>query len=317
MRCRRKPVTPTNATALTNLPGYYGKARGFFAPKPISRQKYKKGHTIAGRRKFSTCFQHLACLAFEFNPNFRQKSKSSRANSQRFKGIPMAQKTNYQRIGQMIEGFCQRYSIPLEFFHDIINDQKVLPMLRGKGLEYSAYLAISQELDSNEWTVHKLNSNPQPGSPDKDISVIHRRTGIELGIESKSAVRGSMSSGARAKLHKGQPHFKVKCHRSRSSIKLADTSNDRYRADAFDVLVTTPSNGLFQGNTIGEALEILDDKVLLDILYQHYQASSASDLLKAAGNDWRFVIPSEIADNEGFIERTPYVLLKQDPLGNR
>jgi len=221
-------------------------------------------------------------------------------------------KSNYQQIGEQIESYCRKYSIPFESFLEILNDQKVLPMLRGKGMEYNAYLAIKSVLDPNEWTVHKLNPNPQPGAPDQDISVIHRRSGIRLGIESKSAVRGSMTSGARARRYRGVPHFKVKSHRSRSNIQLAGTSNDRYRADAFDVIVTTPSNALFQGATIGDTLELLDDPELINVLYKHYGASNDEEMLKAADNDWRFVLPTEIADASGFIPRTPYVLLVND-----
>ncbi len=219
---------------------------------------------------------------------------------------------DYEALGQQIDAYCKKYSIPSTYFLEIINDQKVVPMLRGKGMEYNAYLVINQMLDSSQWTVHKLNPNPQPGSPDQDSSVIHRRTNIRLGIESKSAVRGSMTAGARARLLRQIPHFKVKCHRSRSNIELAGTSNDRYRADAFDIIVTTPANALFKVGTIGDSLEMIDDQALMKILYTYYNVSSEEKLLKTADNDWRFVLPATIADKDGFVPRTPYVRLEND-----
>lgn len=188
-------------------------------------------------------------------------------------------KPDYQSIGQQIEAYCRKYSIPLEHFSEILNNQKVLPMLRGKGMEYNAFIAVNKVLDSNEWTVHKLNSNAQPRTTEQDISVIHRRSGISLGIESKSAVRGSMTTGGRARLHRGLSHFKVKCHRSRSNIRLAGSSNDRYRVDAFDVIVTTPYNALFKGATIDDNLELLDAPALIKALYSHYGMSTGEGLL--------------------------------------
>jgi len=224
----------------------------------------------------------------------------------------MQNKLDIQTLGQRLVDYCHQYSIPLEFFFEIINDQKVLPMLRGKGMEYLAFLLLQQHLNPSEWIIQKLNLSPQPGSPDQDIGITHRRTGRILTAESKSAVRGSMSSGIRARDHK-IPHFKVKCHRSRSNIKLAGTSNDRYSVDAFDILLSNPSNALYAGKTIGEELELLADPQLIEIAFAHYGVATTQELIEAANNDWRFVFPSEIADQGGFIPRTPVVFLANDP----
>ena len=209
---------------------------------------------------------------------------------------------DFQSLGERLADYCRRYSIPLDYVFEILNDQKVVPMLRGKGMEYNAFLLLQQRLNLMEWTVQKLNLSAQPGRPDQDIGITHRRTGTILIVESKSAVRNSMKSGERSRLHK-VPHFKVKCHRSRSNIKLASTSNDRYRSDEFDVLITNPSNALFAGGTIGEELELVSDPTLLDILHNHYNTRSGEELIEAVGEDWRFAMPSEIADADGFIPR--------------
>ena len=120
-------------------------------------------------------------------------------------------------------------------------------MLRGKAAEYDAVYILQQTLSSQEWTVNKLNLNPQPGTKDQDIGVRHRRTGIELIIETKSAVRGSMRSGARSKNHI-TPYYSVKRHRSRTNKDRV--YNDQYLADDFDVLVATPANAIIKGKTV-------------------------------------------------------------------
>jgi hypothetical protein len=183
-------------------------------------------------------------------------------------------------------------------------------MIRGKAMEYNAFFLLNSTLPHTAWSIQKLNLNAQTGNHDKDISITHRRTGIILKVESKSAVRGSISDGKRAKIIK-EPHFIVKCHRSRSNIKLADTLNDQYSVDTFDVIITNLSNAIIQGNTVGENLEIIYNKHLKAMLFDFYKISTEEDLLVAAENDWRFCIPKDIAEN-GYIPRTPYVKLSGD-----
>ena len=73
----------------------------------------------------------------------------------------------------------------MEYVFDILNDQKVVPMIRGKATEYNAFIVIEQHLSKSEWSVQKLNLNAQTNSGDEDISITHRRTGIVLKVESK------------------------------------------------------------------------------------------------------------------------------------
>lgn len=216
-----------------------------------------------------------------------------------------------QEFGKKIMEFCNKYDIPFDFLFEILEDQKVIPMIRGKAMEYNAFLLLDKILPKSVWSVQKLNLNPQPGVYDEDTSVTHRRSGVILKVESKSAVRGSMNDGSRTRIL-DCPHFKVKCHRSRSNIKLAETSNDRYALGCFDIILTTPLNAIYQGNTIGETLEIINDIKLKEMLYEHYSVNSDEELIKACSADWRYCIPEDIAEN-GFIPRTPYVKLTNDP----
>lgn len=183
-----------------------------------------------------------------------------------------------QEFGKRIMNFCNKYYIPCDFLFEILEDQKVIPMIRGKAMEYNAFLLLDKILPKSVWSVQKLNLNPQPGVYDEDTSVTHRR----------------------------------KCHRSRSNIKLVETSNDRYALGCFDIILTTPLNAIYEGNTIGETLEIINDIKLKEILYKHYSVNRDEELIKACSTDWRYCIPEDIAEN-GFIPRTPYVKLTNDP----
>lgn len=206
--------------------------------------------------------------------------------------------------------YCKKFNVPLDFVFEIFEDQKVTPMIRGKAMEYNAFILLDNALSKATWSVQKLNLNAQTGFHDEDISITHRRTGIILKIESKSSVRGSISDGKRSRILK-VPHFIVKSHRSRSNIKLAGSSNDRYSVDSFDVLITNTSNAIFEGNTIGEYLEVIHKENLKKMLYEFYNVDNDENLITTCENDWRFTIPKDIAV-DGFIPRTPYVKLDND-----
>lgn len=215
-----------------------------------------------------------------------------------------------EAVGRELVAYCAKYDVPLSMVIEILEDQKVLPMIRGKATEYNAAAALQSVLGKVEWQVNKLNPNPQPNRPDEDIEIIHRKTKTSIVVESKNAVRGSMTTGKRCNIK--VPHFKVKCHRSRSHLTKAATSNDRYADDSWDILITNPVNGIIKGNTQGTDFELVDRVGVEDVLKHFYGATCDKELLVAASRDWRFVLPPDISEN-GFIPRTPTVLLEGDP----
>lgn len=212
-------------------------------------------------------------------------------------------------LGRKVQEYCAKYSIPIDYFFDILNDQKVAPMMRGKGWEFEILSAVSPHLNPAEWIIEKLNLNPQPNTPDVDVGITHKLTGVRLKVESKPAVRGSISTGRRCRIVL-VPHFKVKCHRSRSNKALL--TNDAYAVDVFDIIITKPINSIFKGATIRAELEIIQDEEILKILFADYRVDNLEELKNFINVDWRFVVSSDIAVN-GFIPRTPYVLLANDP----
>jgi len=209
--------------------------------------------------------------------------------------------------------YCNKYFIPKEYLLEILEDSKVVPMIRGKATEYNAYLFLKKHLNPMDFDVQKLNLNPQPNAIDEDVSITHRMTGIRLMVEVKNACRGDFSSGTKSKIY-SQPYFKVKCHKSRSNILKSDTTNDRYVLGDFDLLVANPLNAIYEGATYTRELQFIDDK-LINILYEHYKVNNKHDLEEACNNDWRFAFPEDIVEDcKGTlaIPRTPYVLLDND-----
>ena len=77
------------------------------------------------------------------------------------------------------------------------------------------------------------------------------------------------------------------------------------------MLITNTSNSIFEGNTVGEHLEVVHNVATKEMLYKFYKVKSDEELIAACASDWRFVIPKDIAV-EGFIPRTPYVKLSTD-----
>jgi hypothetical protein len=78
------------------------------------------------------------------------------------------------KLGKKLQEYCDKYFIPQEHLFEILNDQKVTPMIRGKATEFNAYELLRSLLNENEWSVQKLNLSAQPGSPDQDISITHK-----------------------------------------------------------------------------------------------------------------------------------------------
>ena len=213
------------------------------------------------------------------------------------------------RMYGSIKEYCDTYNIPLEKFLDILEDQKVLPMIRGKATEYIGAAILKQALSGREWDVHKLNLNPQPdGKHDEDITIVHRRTGMRLKAETKNAVRGGFKLKTRGE---PTPHVRVKCHKSRSNLKKAH--NDRYEVNTFDVLLFNISNAIFKGKTTERGLLLIDKDDSISWLKQHYHAAEDKELIRKAYDDWRICLPETIAMEDGTIPRTPVVKISDDP----
>ncbi len=214
------------------------------------------------------------------------------------------------RIYAGITEYCKTYNIPKDNLFDILEDQKVLPMIRGKATEYIGAAVLRQALDPQEWLVEKLNLNPQSGQFDEDVSITFRRTGTRLKVETKNAVRGSFRLASSRIKH---TYFTVKCHKSRSNLKRQDTTNDRYLVGEFDVLLCNVSNSIFRNRSLVRGLPLIKDAEAIEWLKDFYKAEGNDMLVRRTYDDWRICLPVTIADENGVIPRTPHVLMKDDP----
>ncbi len=213
------------------------------------------------------------------------------------------------RVYQSIQEYCETYNIPEENLLDILEDQKVLPMIRGKATEYIGAAVLRQALDPRDWSVDKLNLNAQPGKYDEDISITYRRTGKRLKAEMKNAVRGGFKMHTKIN---PSPHFKVKCHKSRSNMKKIATTNDRYLVGDFDVLLCNVSNAIFRGKSLDRGLPLIENDKSIDWLKSYYGVKTDDELRRNTYDDWRVCLPVVIAEENGAIPRAPTVFMSGD-----
>ena len=55
-----------------------------------------------------------------------------------------------KELGTDILKYCKEFNVPLEYLFEILQDQKVTPMIRGKAMEYNAYLMLKNYLSFSE-----------------------------------------------------------------------------------------------------------------------------------------------------------------------
>jgi len=157
---------------------------------------------------------------------------------------------------QKVSEFCQYYNISLEYLAETLSDPKVIPMIRGKAFEFFVTESLKRVLPSSEWEVEKPFLNPQLGSHDSDVRVIHIQTGKVLSVECKLADKGSYRYAEKEKLNL----FRVKCMRSRTlgeakvkqlaptygvSESVLKIHNDQYLPTDFSIVITSIGNAFY------------------------------------------------------------------------
>ena len=155
--------------------------------------------------------------------------------------------------------YCNRYNIPVEYLAEIINEPKVIPMIRGKAFEFSVMIKLRKILSTDEWTVDKPWMNAQSGSHDIDILVSHKQTGINIRIECKLAAKDSYKYNQSIE----QSEIRVKCMRSRTlgtneaitRARILDIPEqamiehkDQYLPRDFDIVATSIGNSFYKTN---------------------------------------------------------------------
>ncbi|WP_339461078.1 XRE family transcriptional regulator [Nodularia spumigena] len=158
------------------------------------------------------------------------------------------------------EIFCLRYNLNIKHLKAILNDPKVIPMIRGKSFEFTAKDYVSTIL-SEKYYVTNPRLNAQTGLNDIDVSIINQSNGKKYSVECKLAKKGSF------RLNRGKnPYIEVKCMRSRTlgenaalqrskltgiPFEALMVRNDQYIAKDLDLVITSIANAFFQTDTDG------------------------------------------------------------------
>ena len=66
-------------------------------------------------------------------------------------------------LGRQMLEYCRKYKIPQDYVMDILNDQKVMPMIRGKATEYAVELLLRDILPARVG-----GGKAQPQRPKRD-----------------------------------------------------------------------------------------------------------------------------------------------------
>ncbi|WP_342597776.1 helix-turn-helix transcriptional regulator [Cyanobacterium aponinum UTEX 3222] len=173
-----------------------------------------------------------------------------------------------------LKNFCDKYNIDLENLADVLNDPKVIPMIRGKAFEFTVQSLISQILSQKKYQVTNPKINAQTGLDDIDVAILDKEHKKTYSVECKLAAKGEFQ------LENNIPKIKVKCMRSRTlgetaaqqkakrnnlNFELLMIHNDQYMPQDFDLVVTSIANafyetddqGLFYWNPPEKAMDFL------------------------------------------------------------
>lgn len=160
-----------------------------------------------------------------------------------------------------IQAYCKKYNIPIEFLPDVINEPKVIPMIRGKAYEFSVAIILEDMLNDKEWEISKPYMNAQTGLHDIDLQIKHCATGKTISLECKLAAKGRFK-----KVSNSRYKINVKCMRSRTLGKtmveeiapkigvpasVLAVHNDQYRFKDFDFVITSIGNAFYETDVSG------------------------------------------------------------------
>jgi hypothetical protein len=170
---------------------------------------------------------------------------------------------------ERLQVVCDKYAISLEHLDYILEDPKVIPMIRGKAFEFAARDRIAGLLSEANYKVSNPFINPQAGSDKLDVLIQQMSDNNTFRLECKLAKKGDFAFKEMTyKALPKQPFYriKVKCMRSRTlGEKAAEITarrtgrskeehlihSDQYLPKDFDFVVTTIANAFFQTDDEG------------------------------------------------------------------
>jgi len=210
---------------------------------------------------------------------------------------------------QKVIDFCNHYNIPINFLAETLNEPKVVPMIRGKAFEFSAYEKLLEILDNQIWLVEKPTINAQFGFHDEDVRVTHIATGRVISIECKLAAKGRFS-----KSRDNSFNIPVKCMRSRTlgDARIAQLApiigatepvlkihNDQYVPSDFDVVLTSIGNAFYVTNPDTDMFEWSPSEAGIEFLKKMFDTENEEELKNLAFNRMYVTTSETIAIKNG------------------
>lgn len=158
-----------------------------------------------------------------------------------------------------LRNYCQSHGIDFQSLNKILNEPKVVPMIRGIGFEYVVESDLNERLlHSKRFSVRKPQINAQLGIPDVDIEIFDKAKNNSIKLECKLTKNNSFKK--KGKLLK-TPHCQVKVMRSRTlgekNIQIVSKKEnidpvllrehkDSYTYTHFDFVVTNLRNAFYR-----------------------------------------------------------------------
>ena len=158
-----------------------------------------------------------------------------------------------------LKEYCRSHGIDFESLIKIINEPKVVPMIRGIGFEYVVEKDLKERFrNSDRYEIRKPNINAQLGKPDVDVEIFDLEKNQSLRMECKLAKNNSFKQ--KGKLSKN-PHCQIKVMRSRTlgekniqvvakqegiDPQLLREHKDSYSFDHFDFVITNLRNAFYR-----------------------------------------------------------------------
>lgn len=212
-----------------------------------------------------------------------------------------------------LRSYCKDHSIQFKHLPSVINDPKVVPMIRGYAFEFDVFDKVKKLFSKTKrFYVEKPYMNAEIFHPDIDIKIFDTQNKNSDGENSsymgecKLAKNNSFKFRTRSKNY---PFCQIKCMRSRTlgkdkivqvanrlgiSEDLLNSHKDSYRYDHFDLVFTNLSNAFYRTNTDGKfVLSPSDDEI--EFLKLFFNTSNSKKSLKLLRKEKFFSIMKETA----------------------
>ena len=158
-----------------------------------------------------------------------------------------------------IEEYCKSHGIDFKSLLKILNEPKVVPMIRGIGFEFVVEKDLKEKFkDSTRYEIRKPIINAQLGIPDVDVEIYDLKTNKSLRLECKLSKNNSFKKKG---VLSQKPHCQIKVMRSRTlgekNIQLVAKHEgidpqvlrehkDSYIYRHFDLVVTNLRNAFYK-----------------------------------------------------------------------